>query len=136
MTAPSNAFAQPSILDLATFAKAADYSLMDRLTPDPDGTSDGNDHQARQVFSGHYVRVKPTAMAHAEYISHSQALFAQLGIADALVHDNGFRQLFSGDLSQAPAPMVRYGWATGYALSIYGTEYTQQCPFSHRQWLW
>jgi len=21
------------------------------------------------------------------------------------------------------------GWATGYALSIYGTEYTQQCPF-------
>ena len=21
------------------------------------------------------------------------------------------------------------GWATGYALSIYGTEYNQQCPF-------
>lgn len=129
MTAPSNAFAQPSISDLATFAKAVDYSLMDRLTPDPDGTSDGNDHKARQVFSGHYVRVKPTSIAHAEYVSHSQALFAQLGLADALVHDNGFRQLFSGDLSQAPAPMVHYGWATGYALSIYGTEYTQQCPF-------
>ena len=129
MTAPSNAFAQPSISDLATFAKAVDYSLMDRLTPDPDGTSDGNDHNTRQVFSGHYVRVKPTAMAHAEYISHSQALFAQLGIADALVHDNSFKQLFSGDLSQAPTPMVHYGWATGYALSIYGTEYTQQCPF-------
>ena len=23
------------------------------------------------------------------------------------------------------------GWATGYALSIYGTEYTQQCPFGN-----
>ena len=22
-----------------------------------------------------------------------------------------------------------WGWATGYALSIYGTEYIQQCPF-------
>ena len=25
--------------------------------------------------------------------------------------------------------MRRIGWATGYALSIYGTEYIQQCPF-------
>ena len=25
--------------------------------------------------------------------------------------------------------MSPVGWATGYALSIYGTEYTQQCPF-------
>lgn len=25
--------------------------------------------------------------------------------------------------------MKRFGWATGYALSIYGTEYTAQCPF-------
>ncbi|GKT33688.1 Protein adenylyltransferase SelO, partial [Aduncisulcus paluster] len=25
--------------------------------------------------------------------------------------------------------MSKYGWATGYALSIYGTEYYAQCPF-------
>ena len=25
--------------------------------------------------------------------------------------------------------MSPFGWATGYALSIYGTEYIQQCPF-------
>ena len=25
--------------------------------------------------------------------------------------------------------MSPFGWVTGYALSIYGTEYTQQCPF-------
>ena len=129
MTAPSNASKQPRISDLATFAKAADYSLMDKLTPDPAATSDGNDHYARQVFSGHYVPVKPTAIADAEYVSHSQAFFAQLGLADSLAHDADFRQLFSGNLSKVPAPMQRYGWATGYALSIYGTEYTQQCPF-------
>ena len=37
--------------------------------------------------------------------------------------------MFSGDLSAACAPMRPLGWATGYALSIYGTEYNQQCPF-------
>ncbi|WP_373975045.1 protein adenylyltransferase SelO family protein [Chitinibacter sp. SCUT-21] len=129
MTASSKFIAQPSIADLATFATAVDYSLMSRLTPDPNGTVDGDDHRARQVYSGHYVRVKPTALSDAEYVSHSQAFFVQLGLADQLVHDRGFRRLFSGDLSQVPAPMVRYGWATGYALSIYGAEYTQQCPF-------
>ena len=38
-------------------------------------------------------------------------------------------RLFSGDISVAQAPMHPFGWATGYALSIYGTEYTDQCPF-------
>ena len=37
--------------------------------------------------------------------------------------------MFSGDLGVATGPMRPWGWATGYALSIYGTEYTQQCPF-------
>jgi len=32
-------------------------------------------------------------------------------------------------ISAAHEPMRQVGWATGYALSIYGTEYTQQCPF-------
>ncbi len=40
-----------------------------------------------------------------------------------------FRQVFSGEISAAREPMRQVGWATGYALSIYGTEYTQQCPF-------
>ena len=38
-------------------------------------------------------------------------------------------RMFSGDTSQLPEPMCRQGWATGYALSIYGTEYYEQCPF-------
>ena len=39
-------------------------------------------------------------------------------------------RLFSGDMTSLPAELRPYGWATGYALSIYGTEYIQQCPFS------
>jgi len=62
-------------------------------------------------------------------VAHSTALFAELGLSEALAHDAAFRRFFSGDSSVAAGPMRPYGWATGYALSIYGTEYIQQCPF-------
>jgi uncharacterized protein YdiU (UPF0061 family) len=111
------------------FAQRADYSLMDSLTADPQASRDGQDHLPRQVFSGHYVPVTPTPIAEPEYVAHSRTLFQELGLGDALAHDESFRRLFSGDISVATGPMRPFGWATGYALSIYGTEYTQQCPF-------
>jgi uncharacterized protein YdiU (UPF0061 family) len=113
----------------AEFAQRADYSLMEALHPDPQATGDGQDHRPRQVFSGHYVPVAPTPLPEPEYVAHSSSLFQELGLSDALVHDERFRRLFSGDISVAEGPMRPVGWATGYALSIYGTEYIQQCPF-------
>ena len=113
----------------AAFAQRADYSLLEKLRPDPQATSDGEDHKARQVFSGHWVPVTPTAIPEPEYIAHSNTLFAELGLSDELAHDEQFKRLFSGDITAAAAPMRPYGWATGYALSIYGSEYIQQCPF-------
>ena len=107
------------------FAQLADYSLLNSLRADPDATEDGVDHSPRQVFSGHYVPVKPTPIPNPEYVSHSKSFFRELGLSDELVQDESFRKVFSGDLT----PLPRLGWATGYALSIYGTEYTQQCPF-------
>ena len=50
-------------------------------------------------------------------------------MSDELAFDEKFCQVFSGDLSAAHEPMRQVGWATGYALSIYGTEYIQNCPF-------
>ena len=111
------------------FAQLADYSLMDNLRPDPEATLDGDDRRARQVYSGHFVPLKPTAIAEPEYVSHSRTFFNELGLSDELVHMDEFRQLFSGDISVARPPMRNLGWATGYALSIYGTEYDSQCPF-------
>ncbi|QPN66208.1 YdiU family protein [Synechococcus sp. CBW1006] len=113
----------------AEFAQRADYSLLDALQPDPQARGDGHDHQPRQVFSGHYVPVKPTAIPAPEVVAHSRTLFHDLGLSDELAHDDQFRRLFSGDISVAMQPMRPFGWATGYALSIYGTEYIQQCPF-------
>ena len=119
----------PLIATFDELAKLANYSLMDTLNCDPDATKNGDDHIERQVFSGHYVPVNPTPIKDPEYVAHSKAFFAELGLADSIAEDAGFVRLFSGDLSQVPAPMRKVGWATGYALSIYGVEFTHQCPF-------
>jgi uncharacterized protein YdiU (UPF0061 family) len=114
---------------MSDVAAHADHSLLDTLTPDPEATADGVDHDPRQVFSGHYVPVRPTPLPDPVLIATSPSLFAELGFSPELAHTDGFLRVFSGDLSAAPAPMRPHGWATGYALSIYGQEYTEQCPF-------
>jgi uncharacterized protein YdiU (UPF0061 family) len=102
---------------------------MDTLNCDPEGKASGADHAPRQVFSGHYVPVNPTPIENPEYVAHGKHLFRELGLADSLTQSDDFVRLFSGDLSHVPEPMRKTGWACGYALSIYGNEYTQQCPF-------
>ena len=118
-----------TVSSLNDLAKLANYSLMDTLNCDPGATKNGVDHRARQVFSGHYVPVNPTPIEHPEYVAHSRDFFKQLGFDESMATSPNFLRLFSGDLSKLPSPMRQLGWATGYALSIYGTEYTQQCPF-------
>ena len=118
-----------SINTLEDVAKLADYSLLDTLNCDPNAREDGVDHNPREVFSGHYVPVNPTPIPNPQYIAHSKTFFKELGFADSLAESPAFIRMFSGDLSQVPAPLRKTGWATGYALSIYGTEYYQQCPF-------
>ncbi len=115
-----------TLYDLATLA---DYSLMDTLSSDPEATEDGFDHAPRQVFSGHFVPVNPTPIEDPKYIAHSKNFFSELGFCDSLSTSEDFIRMFSGDTSQLPEPLRKLGWATGYALSIYGTEYYEQCPF-------
>ena len=129
MTYPSHSSLKNSVSTFDEFVQLADYSLMNNLNADPDSKSDGIDHRPRQVFSGHYVPVKPTPLSDPEYITHSRAFFNELGLSDELALDAEFARVFSGDLSPARSPMRDLGWATGYALAIYGTEYVQQCPF-------
>lgn len=112
--------------DLATLAN---YSFMDTLNCDPDATANGRDHEPRQVFTGHYVPVNPTPIPSPEYVTHSKNLFLELGFTDSMAQSADFVRMFSGDTSLVPEPMRKAGWACGYALSIFGTEYNQQCPF-------
>ena len=119
----------PIISTLNDLANLANYSFMNTLECDPGSTFNGVDHEPRQVFTGHYVPVKPTPIKEPEYIAHSNIFFSELGFADSMATSAEFIRMFSGDISQIPKPMRKVGWATGYALSIFGTEYYQQCPF-------
>jgi len=114
---------------LKNLASSADYSLREALNADPHAKTDGVDHSPREVYSGHYVPVNPTPIKDPIYIAHSQTLFNELGFDDTLAQSPDFTRMFSGDTSQLPEGMFKTGWACGYALSIYGTEYYQQCPF-------
>ncbi|WP_443641018.1 protein adenylyltransferase SelO family protein [Candidatus Njordibacter sp. Uisw_039] len=102
---------------------------MDTLSSDPDAKDNGADHLPRQVFTGHYVPVNPTPIRDPEYVAHSQNFFRELGWADHMAQLPDFVRMFSGDISHVPEPMRKVGWACGYAVSIFGTEYYQQCPF-------
>ena len=117
------------VKSLDDLAMLADYSLLENLDCDPEAKADGKDYEPREVCSGHYVTVKPTPIANPQYIMHSKSFFRELGFADSLAQSDAFIKMFSGDLSEVPEPMKKAGWATGYALSINGTEYYQQCPF-------
>jgi uncharacterized protein YdiU (UPF0061 family) len=121
--------ASPAVVTLADLAQLASYSLMDTLNCDPEAQANGADYAPRQVFTGHYVPVNPTPIKDPKYVAHSANFFRELGFADSLAQSADFVRVFSGDLAQVPQPMRKVGWATGYALSIYGREYTQQCPF-------
>ncbi|MDP4546196.1 YdiU family protein [Marinobacter sp. MDS2] len=114
---------------LADLAPLADYSFVDTMNRDPEGKENGADHEPRQVFSGHYVPVKPTPIEHPEYVAHGKELFQELGLASDLAKSEDFMRMFSGDLSQVQEPLRNVGWACGYALSIYGNEFYRQCPF-------
>ena len=119
----------PIVETLDDLAKLANYSLMDTLNCDPDAKLNGIDYLPRQVFTGHYVPVNPTPIENPEYITHSKDFFHELGFADSMATSVEFVRMFSGDISDVPEPMRNIGWASGYALSIYGSEYIQQCPF-------
>jgi serine/tyrosine/threonine adenylyltransferase len=107
----------------------SNYSFVNKLNSDPDSKQNEDNKFPREVFSGHYVPVNPTAIKDPIYISHSANFFKELGFSENLLKSDDFIKLFSGDMSSISKLEQNIAWATGYALSIYGTEYYAQCPF-------
>lgn len=107
----------------------SNYSFINTLNCDPNAKYSGDNKFPREVFSGHYVQVMPTPIKDPIYISHSINFFKELGFSENLLKSDDFIKLFSGDMENISNLKQKKGWATGYALSIYGTEYYAQCPF-------
>ena len=93
MSHPSEPSASRCITTVDEFEKLADYSLMDSLNTDPDSRVDGDDHLARQVFSGHFVPVTPTPLKNPEYVTHSSTFFNELGLNNELAFNAKFCKL-------------------------------------------
>ncbi|WP_419764855.1 MAG: protein adenylyltransferase SelO [Arcobacter sp.] len=124
-----NTIKNKKINTLEELGKLADYSFTNTLVCDPMANKDGQNFHPREVYNGHYVPVTPTPIENPIYITHSKTFFEELGLDDSLAQSDDFIKMFSGDTSNVPKPLHNIGWACGYALSIYGTEYYQQCPF-------
>jgi len=99
---------------------AVDNSALAALREDPDAAANAPNQLTRQVFGGHFVQVSPTPLPEPVLVAHSPGTADLLGL-DA--RSPNFAAFFSGDVGDSPA------WATPYALSIYGSEMTSNCPF-------
>jgi hypothetical protein len=62
-------------------------------------------------------------------LAFSSNVAALVGLPTDVQTSMAFLRFFSGDLTHAIAPIHAQAWCTGYALSIYGSEMTDNCPF-------
>jgi hypothetical protein len=94
LSAQANRVETPPTTTFADFAQRADYSLLESLLADPQASEDGQDHRPREVVSGHYVPVTPTALPEPHYVAHSPTLFNELGLSAELAEVDEFRRFF------------------------------------------
>jgi|GEM_PF-33852 len=124
----------PAPLSFTVFLQRADYSLLRFLTADPEQARHAPNKTLRQVKSGHYVEVLPTPLPNPRYVIHSRSFFRELNLSDSAASEESFMQFFTGTVAatNAALPHVQSGgWASGYALSIYGQEMYHNCPFKN-----
>lgn len=130
----------PAPHSFTTFLRYADYSLLRCLSADPEQARHAPNKTVRQVKSGHYVEVLPTPLPNPHYVIHSQSFFRELNLSERVASEGSFMQFFTGDpmaavaaanADVAPPRVLAGGWASGYALSIYGQEIYHNCPFKN-----
>eukprot|EP00462_Mataza_sp_D1_P005804 CAMPEP_0175124308 /NCGR_PEP_ID=MMETSP0087-20121206/2710_1 /TAXON_ID=136419 /ORGANISM="Unknown Unknown, Strain D1" /LENGTH=611 /DNA_ID=CAMNT_0016406063 /DNA_START=161 /DNA_END=1996 /DNA_ORIENTATION=- len=114
--------------NLDGFAKLCNLSLLSQLTPDPQSEKFAPNKVSREVLNGHYVPVLPTPLPHPKLVSVSPAMAKELGLSHKDIASPTFLNFFSGHQGELPCFK---SWATPYALSIYGQEMYQNCPFGN-----
>jgi len=114
--------------ELKLFGSRADHSWLRDLVPDPETEAQQPNKTSRQVRSGHYVLVRPTPLPRTSPVIFSPAMAAELGLSEEACRSDAFTRFFSGDMD---AIQGFKSWATPYALSIFGQEMYQNCPFNN-----
>ena len=116
--------AETSYMD--TFASRANHSWIEQLSPDTEQAKHSPNKRMREVFSGHYVLVKPTPLPDPEKVIHSDSMALEFELDEEAINSETFLNFFSGNTDILPQFRI---WATPYALSIYGQEMYDNCPF-------
>ena len=111
------------------FESTSSQSLQAQLVHDPQEAQYRPNKVSREVLSGHYVLVQPTKLPFPKLLEFSSDVATMLGLDEAYVKSDYFLRFFSGDPSVICDRGVFSPWATPYALTIYGQEMIDNCPF-------
>lgn len=94
---------------------------IDPLSDENECETGNHNQRTRPVHSGHFVRVAPTPLHEPYVVAVSEELALTLGLDVAELSSQRFLRIFSGNLEDSPGSgFESRGWATPYALSIYG----------------
>ena len=88
------------------------------LVEDPEAAANAPNQVARNVRSGHFVRVRPTPLPEPYLVLASAEACALLALTEC--NSSRFVRAFSGGGSDLRG--FNETWATPYSLSIYGQE--------------
>ncbi len=113
-----------TVLLLQWFKTNENLSLIKSLNIDPESEKYYPNHTSRPVKSGHYVVVESTPLQNPYLVTFSLPLALSLGLTSKICTSLPFVSMFSGDYN-------KNNWATPYALSIYGREVYNNCPFKN-----
>lgn len=132
------------------FLSSARLSWLQHLLQDPEAIHHTPNKSSREVKSGHYVPVDPTPLPLPVLVAVSPDVCNLIGLpAEYCRTSEDFTRYFSGDMSgYRPSPStstsaststseseplsgVFQSWCTPYALSIFGNEFYDNCPFKN-----
>lgn len=114
---------------LQKLSTTQNLSWISSLNGDPENDKYVPNHKSREVKSGHYVNVLPTPLSEPYLVAYSFDMVNVLELDISTFKSNEFIKLFSGNVG-----IYNIGdrsWATPYALSIYGQEMYDNCPFKN-----
>ena len=99
----------PHSLCFPAFLRYADYSLLRCLSADPEQARHAPNKKTRQVKSGHYVEVLPTALPDPQYVIHSQTFFHELNLSESVASEGAFMAFFTGRECRERRPCASAG---------------------------
>ena len=93
---------------LPRFAATLDNSWVASLRADPESEAQAPNRTSREVKSGHYVPVRPSALGAPRLVALSSRMAGSLGLREDDCDAPAFAAFFSGDMDAIPG--MEHSW--------------------------